>query len=249
MIGKPSYEELEQRLKELERESLERQRAEEQIRKQTEFLNSVIESLPHPFCVIDADDYTLRLANSAAHAGRLSRGVTCHVLTHKSDGPCASEGHPCPLEIIKKTKQSVTVEHVHYDKDGNPRSVEVHAYPILDSDGNVSQMIESSLDITERKRAEQERMQREKLEGILETAGAVCHEFNQPLQSISGFSELLMLEIRKDNPVYRYAKAIQDEVHRMADLTRKLMQIEGRYATKPYLDGKIIDIDETSKRK
>jgi hypothetical protein len=35
----------------------------------------------------------------------------------------------------------------------------------------------------------------------------------------------------------------------MADLTRKLMQIEGRYATKPYLDGKIIDIDEASKGK
>jgi PAS domain S-box-containing protein len=249
MTEKPSYEELEQRVEELERESLEREGAEEQIRQQTEFLNLVIESLPYPFCVIDAYDYTIKLANSAAHAGRLSKGVTCHSLTHKRERPCESEEHPCPLEIAKKTKQSVTVEHVHYDKDGKPRSVEVHAYPILDSEGNVFQMIESSLDITERKRADQEKMQREKLEGILETAGAVCHEFNQPLQSISGFSELLMLEIKKDNPIYRYAQAIQNEVQRMADLTRKLMQIEGRYATKPYLDGKIIDIDEASKGK
>jgi hypothetical protein len=33
----------------------------------------------------------------------------------------------------------------------------------------------------------------------------------------------------------------------MADLTRKLLEIEDRYATKPYLDGRIIDIDKASK--
>jgi signal transduction histidine kinase len=94
-------------------------------------------------------------------------------------------------------------------------------------------MIESSLDVTDRKQAEQERVQREKLEGILEMAGAVCHEFNQPLQGILGFSELLMRQIGEDNPIYRYAKSIQGEVNRMADLTRKLLDI--------------IDIDEASK--
>jgi PAS domain S-box-containing protein len=231
----------------LQQEIIEHKEAEEKIKKQTEFLNSVIESLPHPFCVIDAFDYTIKLANSAAHAGDLTEGVTCHSLTHKSDKPCSSKEHPCPLDIIKETKRPVTVEHVHFDKDGNPRNVEVHAYPVFDSEGNVSQMIESSLDVTDRKQAEQERVQREKLEGILEMAGAVCHEFNQPLQGILGFSELLMRQIGEDNPIYRYAKSIQGEVNRMADLTRKLLDIEDRYATKPYLDGRIIDIDEASK--
>jgi hypothetical protein len=50
-----------------------------------------------------------------------------------------------------------------------------------------------------------------------------------------------------DSPIHRYAKSIQGEVHRMADLTRKLLEIEDRYATKPYLDGRIIDIDKASK--
>ena len=231
----------------LQQEIVEHREAEKQIKEQTEFLNLVIESLPHPFCVIDALDYKIKLANSAAHAGNLSKGITCHSLTHKSDKPCSSKEHPCPLDMIKETKRPVTVEHVHYDKDGNPRNVEVHAYPVFDSEGNVSQMIESSLDVTDRKQAEQERVQREKLEGILEMAGAVCHEFNQPLQGILGFSELLMGHIGEDNPIHRYAKSIQGEVHRMADLTRKLLEIEDRYATKPYLDGRIIDIDEASK--
>ena len=42
-----------------------RKRAEEEIREQREFLNTVVESLSHPFYVINADDYTIELANRA----------------------------------------------------------------------------------------------------------------------------------------------------------------------------------------
>jgi len=48
----------------------------------------------------------------------------------------------------------MTVEHLHYDKDGNARNVEVHAFPVFDREGGISQIIESVLDITDRKRAE-----------------------------------------------------------------------------------------------
>jgi DNA-binding CsgD family transcriptional regulator len=157
MTQKPTYEQLEQRVRELERSEANCKRAEEQLKQQAEFLHLVIESLPHPFYVIDAHDYTIKMANLAAHAGKLSKGVTCHALTHNSDKPCASKGHPCPLQIVRKTRQPITVEHIHYDKDGNPRNVEVHAYPILDSRGRVYQIIESCIDITERKQAEEAR--------------------------------------------------------------------------------------------
>lgn len=142
---------------EILRDITEHKRAKEQIKQQSEFLNLVVEAIPHPFYVVDAFDYTIKMANSATHIGPLPKDATCYALTHKSDRPCESEVHPCPLEIVKETKQPVTVEHIHYDKDGRPRNVEIHAYPIFDSEGNVIQMIESSLDITDRKRAEEER--------------------------------------------------------------------------------------------
>lgn len=126
----------------------------ERIKQQTKFVNLVLESLPHPFYVIDTFDYTIRLANSAARLGRLSKQSTCYAITHNRDRPCGSEEHPCPVEIIKRTKQPVTVEHLHYDKEGNPRTVEINAYPIFDRQENVTQVIESSIDITERKRVE-----------------------------------------------------------------------------------------------
>ena len=42
------------------------------------------------------------------------------------------------------------------------------------------------IDISDRKKSEEERREREKLQAVLEAAGAVCHELNQPLESMCG---------------------------------------------------------------
>jgi len=143
-------------------ESSDRKQPEVPQYQESSFLKLILESLPYPFYVIDAQDYTIKTANAAAINSGLKKGITCHSLTHKSDKPCRSSKHPCPLEVIKETKKSTTVEHLHYDKQGNPVYVEVHAYPIFDRKGNVSQLIEYTLDITKRKQAEQALKRREK---------------------------------------------------------------------------------------
>jgi len=134
----------------------ERKRAQDEIRTQRDFLNTVMESLTHPFQVIDANDYTILMANAASNLDLSGRESTCYALTHNRNEPCNSSDHICPLEQVKKTGMPSTVEHVHYDKDGRVRNVEIHAYPVLDRKGNVAQVIEYSHDITERKRAEKE---------------------------------------------------------------------------------------------
>ena len=118
-------------------------------------LEQILESLPYPFYVIDASDYTIKAANAAAGFGPLTNASTCYSLTHDRDEPCDSAEHPCPIEEIKETKGPLTVEHVHCDKDGNPRNVEIHAFPVFDREGEVSQIIEYVLDVTERKQAEE----------------------------------------------------------------------------------------------
>jgi PAS domain S-box-containing protein len=125
------------------------------IDEQAVFLDQILDSLPNPFYVIDASDYTVKAANSAAHFGPLSKDSTCYTLTHKSNEPCDSAEHPCPIEKIRKTKRPATVEHLHCDKDGNPRQVEVRAFPVFDSDGILAQIMEYVIDITKRKQAEE----------------------------------------------------------------------------------------------
>jgi PAS domain S-box-containing protein len=128
--------------------------AEEQIRQQNEFLHRILESLTHPFYVVNAQDYTIEMANSAARMETQSGRATCYAITHGRSSPCDTAEHPCPLEEIKRTKKPIQVEHVHLDADGNARNVEVYGYPLFDGDGNVVRVIEYTLDVTERKQAE-----------------------------------------------------------------------------------------------
>jgi signal transduction histidine kinase/CBS domain-containing protein/DNA-binding NarL/FixJ family response regulator len=189
------------------------QEQEWELRKQNEFLNNILQYLTHPFYVINADDYTIEMTNSASNAAEPPEKATCYMISHKRDKPCDGADHLCPLEQVKKTREPATVEHVHYDKDGNLRCVEVHAYPIFDDEGNVTQVIEYCFDITARKRTEQELEEANRqLEASVEQADVLTqeailanqakseflanmsHEIRTPMNAIIGFSEVLAEE-------------------------------------------------------
>jgi hypothetical protein len=102
-------------------------------------------------------------------------------------------------------------------------------------------------DISWRKRTEKELLQKGKLQAVVETAGAVCHEMNQPMQAV--LVELaecaVMGEFKKDTVKQRVEK-IQQHLNALREMSRKLMHIT-RYETRDYLEGeKIIDIDKAA---
>jgi PAS domain S-box-containing protein len=178
----------------------ERKEAEEQSRAQNEFLTSVLESLTHPFYVVDAHDYTIQIANSAARLGSPPGGTTCYALTHGRSSPCGTADHPCPVEEIRRTKKPVSVEHVHYDADGRLRNVEVHGYPLFDAEGNVFRIIEYTLDITERKQAEEG--QRKALAEALQATHAL-RESEENWRSLTEYSpDHIMLLDREANILF-----------------------------------------------
>jgi PAS domain S-box-containing protein len=135
-------------------ESNRSRRIEEQLRTQNLFLVDALDALAYPFCVVNAESYIVELANAAAFNGELHDDFTCYKLLHGRERPCADDEHPCPLPDIKKTKKPVIMERLHVNKEGEFQYVEVHGYPILDAAGNVTRMIEYSLDITKRKQFE-----------------------------------------------------------------------------------------------
>jgi len=202
-----------------------RRLAEKKISQQNDFLKLVLDSLNHPFLVIDTTSFTISLANSAALTGRLPKGLTCYALTHKRDIPCNSAEDPCPIEIVKKTKKPVTLEHIHYDEDGSMRNVEVHAHPVIDSQGNVSQVIEYSIDVTKRKMAEKDLSEsEERFRAITRTAqdGIISINssgnivfWNQAASNMFGYAETEMMDKSINQLIPpQYKEAHKEEIER-----------------------------------
>ncbi len=154
----PEDSSLEKYLLEIEKYKAEIEKLEkgrEQILTKCNMLDTILESLPHPFYIIDVSSYQIKVANDAAGRGKKDSLLTCHELTHGSQSPCTGKEHPCPMEIVKKTGKATVVEHVHYDGKNNKIFVEVYGFPVFDERGELVEMIEYSLDITKRKKAEQ----------------------------------------------------------------------------------------------
>ncbi|GBC59587.1 hypothetical protein DENIS_0526 [Desulfonema ishimotonii] len=110
----------------------------------------------------------------------------------------------------------------------------------------------NALELLSRVKTHIELTHRRKLQGVIEMAGAVCHEMNQPLQSILGYAELLIMDISPEGPGYEKAVKISEQVRKMGKITKKLMKITEyrRFETKIYLDGqKIVDIDRSAMKK
>ena len=99
-------------------------------------------------------------------------------------------------------------------------------------------------DVTSLEMQEQQTLHAEKLQATIEALGAVCHEFNQPLQAVMSILELAEMECPQDDAVTQ--NAIQDalaEINKLAKITQKMNQVH-KYATKPYLKGsRILDLD------
>jgi len=107
-------------------------------------------------------------------------------------------------------------------------------------------LYQENISMKKRRQLEEERLQRERLEGVIEMAGAACHEFNQPLQTLLGYSHLLLKNLPKDSPLFGEIEEIKKSIDQLGKITHKIMHIT-RYETKEYIGGsKIIDIDKAS---
>ncbi len=100
-------------------------------------------------------------------------------------------------------------------------------------------------DYTEKLKALEEQVYKEKLQGVLEMAGAVCHELNQPLTTIFLTSDLMLDYPKKEN-LDKLTAVIKNEAIRISKITEKLMRVT-KYETRDYINGtKIFDLDKAA---
>jgi len=85
----------------------------------------------------------------------------------------------------------------------------------------------------------------ERLQGVLEMAGAVCHGLSQPVMAIEGYADLMAMNTRPDDPNHKLIQKIVEQAKKLSEMNQRLVRIT-RYETRPYMGGSIVDIAKSS---
>ncbi len=118
-------------------------------------------------------------------------------------------------------------------KDGTEVPVEISLSP-LQTEGGVL-VLSAIRDIAERKRVEEHLREAHKLEAVGRLAGGIAHEFNNLLQVINGYCQLLVARLAPDDPSRRELEAIKGAGIRAAALTVQLLTFSRRQRIEPTL--------------
>ncbi len=139
-----------------------------------------------------------------------------------------------PVKKVLRTKSPVNFMQFMIERpDGRRLVFSSNASPILDSAGNIKGVVCITLDITEHKKLEEQYLQAQKLEAVGRLAGGVAHDFNNLLSAIIGFSEIALMQLKKDDPVREYIKTIYDAGEKAKVLIQQLMLFSRRQVQRP----------------
>jgi signal transduction histidine kinase len=149
--------------------------------------------------------------------------------------------------ITAEKKPFANLENTNLHKDGHPVALETSGVPVLDSDRKLCGYRGIDRDITERKRTEealkqsQERLiQSERLASLGRIAAGVAHELNNPLTGVLGMTQLIMEEIKNDDPKREELEIIEDSALRCKHIIQSLLS----FAQKSLPEFRKIDIRE-----
>ncbi|GAB4212884.1 MAG: hypothetical protein OHK0022_49290 [Roseiflexaceae bacterium] len=185
--------------------------------------------------VTDADG-TIRFANPAFC--RIT-GYPADVIIGQSFQVLVTERHlPTAQQNYQQRFQASDIRHTMELRirrsDGAERWIEAHARVLMQDDRR-SGMLSVVRDITERRRAEDDRLELERklseaqyLESLGLLAGGLAHDFNNILGGIIGHAELALLDAPADTALYQSLETITQGARRASELVSQVVAYAGR---------------------
>jgi len=144
------------------------------------------------------------------------RGRYCYEVYCGNDSPALA----CPAIETIETGRSVFIREIK--KKG--RYFQIVTSPLKDADGKLTAIIEVSVDVTEKKKAEEGRRQAEKLAAVGLLGAGLAHEINNPLGNILGYSKMLLMEGDLTEKQKERLEIIAEQARKGSEIIRGLLE-------------------------
>jgi len=228
MAVKPTYEDLVQRISELESSE--------------EFLNTIIENIPMLIFVKEAESLKFLRFNKT---GDKLEGTLEGALLGKTDYDVfpkkEADGFVARDREALNTNTIIDIpEEVIRVGNNEKRLFHTRKIPIRDKNGKPLYLLGISEDITERKKLEDQLLQAQKMESIGRLAGGVAHDFNNMLAVIIGNTDIALTDTDPALPIFKRLSDIRKAAQRSAELTSQLLA----FARKQIAAPRILDLNE-----
>jgi PAS domain S-box-containing protein len=208
--------------------------AEEALSEGEHFLNNLFESIRDGISVLDKD-LTIRRTNGVMKkwfGDKLPlEGKKCFDCYHNRGEPCDA----CPA--LRAFNSGRTETEIFPGLPGSPvQWFEVSVFPIKDPNtGEITSVVEFTRDITQRRKAEEERLKLEeriqqarKFESLNVMAGSAAHNFNNLLMIVLGNLEIAQWGASEDSEENEYLTAAKKAAKRAADLSTLMLTYVGQ---------------------
>jgi PAS domain S-box-containing protein len=200
------------------RDITEKKLAEEALRENREWLKNILDSIQAGVVVIDPETHVILDLNRAA-AEMIGEKKERIVDTICHNHICPNEIGNCPV-----TDRGLKIEQA----DRELLRADGSKIPILKTVNRATingkqYLIESFLDLSEKRRLETMLLQAQKMEAIGTLAGGIAHDFNNILSGIIGYAELALVDTDAESPMKSYLDQILGAGYRARDLVSQIL--------------------------
>jgi PAS domain S-box-containing protein len=223
-----------------------------EIAAQRTFLRAVVDTMPgFVFAKDRAGRFTL--ANRAVAE---AYGITPEALLGRSDEEFSANAtelehfRRADLAVMDSGKDLVIPEETVTDAAGQVRWLQTVKRRLVGPDGG-DQVLGVSVDITDRRRMEEQLRQTQKMDAVGQLAGGVAHDFNNVLTVITAYSQMVLEQCGADDPRRADLREIGKAAERGAALTRQLLAFSRKQIVQPRaidLNGVITEAEKMLRR-
>ena len=200
------------------------------LNEQVLFLQTLIDTLPHPIFYKDNQGRYLGCNRAFEQFTRMPKeklvGKSVFDVAPKDLAEIYNSADKALLESRRPQIYEASVRYA----DGSRREVIFNKAVFYRQDGTLAGLVGAMIDITERKRAEEEKTLREKqlrqsqkMEAIGTLAGGIAHDFNNILSGIVGYTEIALHDLPGDSPLAGYLRKVLRAGDRARALVHQIM--------------------------